>query len=478
MPVVMWFRRDLRVHDNRALDAALSDSDHVIGCYVLDDGILSREDTGSTRLAILLESLDELRQTFRKKGSDIVLRRGKADEVLRVCRETEATALYFNEDYEPYARRRDAEILRRAKALGVACKPFFDHLLTRPGDVLSHAGAPFTLYPAFARAARRQLDDGPLRVAASAAKLSHLVPSSSLPDSEPTPTASALGLSIAADPPASGEAAARRRLDVFTAPDGGLWRYSTRRDMLDADGTSRLSHALKLGMISARSAYCAARDAPRGSGETAGVDKWLAELLWRDFYYHILWHFPHVSERAFLSRYDLLPWRDDAQALQAWIDGETGYPVVDAGMRQLRETAWLPNRARMIVAMFLCKHLLLHWQLGERHFMRHLADGDVANNNGGWQWCASTGADAAPYFRIFNPVLQGKRFDPDGGYVRRWVPELAGLPAEWIHEPWRAPEGVLRMGNVHLGRDYPKPIVEHNEARMRALAAYRSVLPR
>jgi len=261
MPIVIWFRRDLRVHDNRALDAALTDSDHVIGCYVLDDEILSREDTGSTRLAILLESLAELRHTFRKNGSDIVLRRGKADQVLRVCRETEATALYFNEDYEPYARRRDLDVVRQAAALGIACKPFFDHLLTRPGDVLSQAGAPFTVYSAFARAARRQLDERPLRLAASASKLSHLAPSASLPDSEPTPTASGLGLSVAAERPASGEAAARRRLEVFTAADGGLSGYGVRRDMLDADGTSRLSHALKLGMISARSAYRAARDA-------------------------------------------------------------------------------------------------------------------------------------------------------------------------------------------------------------------------
>ncbi|HXW51179.1 MAG TPA: FAD-binding domain-containing protein, partial [Candidatus Acidoferrales bacterium] len=241
-------------------------------------------------------------------------------------------------------------------------------------------------------------------------------------------------------------------------------------------GTSRISHALKLGTLSARSCLDAVRRAVQRRPEAAkAAQKWIDELLWREFFYHILWHFPHVATSAFKSQFDRVAWRDDPQDFARWQRGETGYPIVDAGMRQLRDTAWMHNRARMIVAMFLTKDLLIDWRQGERHFMRFLADGDLASNNGGWQWCAGSGADGAPYFRIFNPTTQAIRFDPAGVYVRRYLPELAKLPDAWIHEPWRAPAHVLAEAKVTLGKTYPRPIVDHASARIRALAAYGAI---
>ena len=275
----------------------------------------------------------------------------------------------------------------------------------------------------------------------------------------PPPTADAALL------PLPGEAAARERLGRWIA-SAALPAYAEGRNRLDAEGTSRLSADLKLGTLSPLEVLLAAE----GPGDGRRV--YVSELAWREFYVHVLWHFPHVVGSAFRPAYDAVPWIDDPAGLAAWREGRTGYPVVDAAMRQLAGSGWMHNRARMIAASFLAKDLLVDWRAGEAHFMRHLFDGDVASNNGGWQWTAGTGTDAAPYFRVFNPVSQGRKFDPTGAYVRRWVPELARVPDAYVHEPWTMPPDVQAASGCVIGRDYPAPIVDHAAARERALAAY------
>jgi deoxyribodipyrimidine photo-lyase len=265
--------------------------------------------------------------------------------------------------------------------------------------------------------------------------------------------------------PVPGEAAARERLGRWIA-SAALPAYAEGRNRLDADGTSRLSADLKLGTLSALEVLAAAE----GPGDGRRV--FATELAWREFYAHVLWHVPHVVRSAYRPAFDAVPWIDDPVGLAAWQDGRTGYPVVDAAMRQLAGSGWMHNRARMIAASFLAKDLLVDWREGEAHFMRHLVDGDVAANNGGWQWTAGTGTDAAPYFRIFNPVSQGLKFDPSGVYVRRWVPELARVPDDYLHAPWTMPPDVQEATGCVIGRDYPGPIVDHAAARERALAAY------
>jgi deoxyribodipyrimidine photo-lyase len=272
------------------------------------------------------------------------------------------------------------------------------------------------------------------------------------------------------------EAEAHRRLMAFVDGDRPpIYQYAQARDRLDVDGTSRLSPYLRFGMLSARQAVVAALDAIAAAPDDKsreGAETWLSELVWREFYVHILYHFPHVRQQSFRPNLRAIPWENDEADFAAWCEGRTGYPVVDAAMRQLAESGWMHNRARMIVASFLVKDLLIDWRWGERYFMQHLVDGDPAANNGGWQWTAGTGTDAAPYFRVFNPLLQSKKHDPQGATIHRWLPELAHVPDKFLHQPWKMPLEVQREASCVIGQDYAAPIVDHAWARERALAAY------
>jgi deoxyribodipyrimidine photo-lyase len=470
---IWWIRRDQRLADNQALAAALEQAEHVIPVFVLDPVLMSAPDAGDKRVAFMLGGLRQLQADLQSRGSGLVVRRGDpASELAALLRETGAQAIFAEEDYWPYARQRDGRIAQSLPLHlvgGLTTHP--------PGMVLKADGTPYTVFTPFSRAWK----------ALSPPEAEALLPAPesfpALPElrSLPIPTEPALPASVPFPP---GEAEARRRLvtfvegddDAATARTADIYHYSESRDRMDPDATSRLSPYLRFGMLSARQAVVSAlgaRDtAPHGRART-GAETWLNELIWREFYMSILAHFPHVLEHSFRANLRSIAWEDDPTAFAAWCQGRTGYPVVDAAMRQLVETGWMHNRARMIVASFLVKDLLIDWRRGERFFMQHLVDGDPAANNGGWQWTAGTGTDAAPYFRIFNPILQGKRHDPEGAYVRRWLPELKRVPERYIHEPWKMALDMQQEANCIVGQDYPAPIMDHAWARERTLNAYR-----
>jgi len=462
-----WFRNDLRLADNRALAQACAGADRLAPVFVFDERLLAAASMGAPRLRFLRESLDALAEELARRGSRLFVRRGDP----RVCipalaRELRAGLVSWNRDASPYARRRDAAVRSALEAEGVRVVSCKDRSVFEAGELRTREGRPYTVYTPFRRAWRRRYQEEgsaeppPLR----------LPPPPRGVAAGALPTAAALGArGDERELPKAGEAAARRRLRSFLSRAAG--DYAARRDFPALDATSRLSPYLRFGALSVRSCFREAREAAADSAPAArGIAKWLDELVWREFYAAILESFPHVLRGAFRPEYDRLRWNDDEAGFRAWCEGRTGFPFVDAAMRQLRDTGWMHNRARMVVASFLAKDLLIDWRRGERFFMQRLVDGDPASNDGGWQWAASTGTDAQPYFRIFNPIAQGERFDPDGAYVRRYVPELRGLRGAAVHRPWDAPRASRR--------DYPPPLVDHAERREQALARYREARAR
>jgi deoxyribodipyrimidine photo-lyase len=468
MRILHWFRKDLRLDDNTALTAAARDaSGDVVPFYASEPEILGRDDIAAVRVRFALESLADLAAAVGRTGSRLALAHGRAVEtVVAAAKAARADAVYWNDEYEPALIARDAAVERALGEAGVAVRRFHDRLLVAPGAVRTGEGRPFSVYSPFRRACEALPLDPPLP------RVTRLAPHD-LPCPE-LATLERLGFRCDLPPWPGGATAAAARLRAFVA--GSLRGYATNRDRLDLDATSNLSVDLKFGTISPRTIVAAVAAAGRERrGPANDAEKFVSELRWRDFYAHVMFHFPHSERGAFRREYDRIAWRGEPEHLDAWREGRTGFPVVDAAMRQLAATGRMHNRARMIVASFLTKDLLLDWRHGERHFMRHLVDGDLASNNGGWQWAASTGTDPQPYFRIFNPWLQGARFDPRGDYVRRWVPELARMPARWIHDPAAAPPAELAAAGVAPGTTYPLPIVDHARQRERAIAAYREV---
>lgn len=460
-----WIRRDLRLNDNAALQAALETGAPVLPVFILDPALLEADFRGGTagavnpRQAFLFEGLRSLQADLKSRRATLVVRQGAPVEALQqLAQEVHAAAIFAEEDYSPYARRRDAAV-----AAALPLELVMGASLHHPAAVLKADGTPYTVFTPFSKAWKHlpalgsQVWQAPATFAAPPD-----VDSLPLPDYSPVPGFPA------------GSREAHRRLEDFIQHD--ISAYEQGRNRLDLDSTSTLSPYLRFGMLSIRQAYTAARQALT-QAETAparrGIETWINELIWREFYNAILYHFPFVLQRAFRPALRGIAWRSAPSDLLAWQTGHTGYPIVDAAMRQLSETGWMHNRGRMIAASFLVKDLLINWQEGERWFMEHLVDGDPAANNGGWQWTAGVGTDAAPYFRIFNPVLQSKKFDPHGTYIRRWVPELANVPMPYVHEPWRMPLEDQKESHCCIGRDYPAPIVEHQAARQRTLEAYK-----
>lgn len=465
---ILWLRRDLRLHDHPALAEALASADEVVPLFVLDDVLLGGRWPAPNRVWFMLESVAALAGGIEARGGTLVLARGRPAEVVpAVARTLDAVVVHATRDATPYGRRRDEAVMDALAAQGVELRASPGLYVHEPDTLRTADGRPFTVYSPFRRAweahGRRDPIPAPDRVPGPSRERLEAVGLATRPPALPElglrgPTAD-VDLLLA-----PGEPAARARLDRWLAD--GIDRYAETRDRLDLGGTSRLSQDLRFGLLSALEV------ADRAAGPGAGRRTFEGELAWRDFYADVLWHRPELLERSFQPAFDRLDWRDDPDALAAWAEGRTGYPVVDAALRQLRRSGFVHNRARMVAASFLTKHLLVDRRLGERVFMEHLVDGDIASNDGGWQWAASTGTDPQPWFRIFNPVLQGRRHDPDGEYVRRWVPELARVPTPYVHQPWMMPADVQSAAGCVIGRDYPAPIVDHAVGRQRALAAF------
>jgi deoxyribodipyrimidine photo-lyase len=437
---LVWFRRDLRDHDHAALSAALASADTVHCAFVFDTDILEALPVRvDRRVHFIHESLLELDAALRRRGGGLIVRHGRpAEEIPRLARELGAGAVFANRDYEPYAKARDTAVASALATAGIAFHSPRDQAVLDGDDVLTQSGRPFTVFTPYRNAWLKRLTDADLGFA---------------------PT------DLAGHGVRPGMSGARLLWDEFR--ERRIGQYGALRDFPARRGVSYLSVHLRFGTLSIREAVRAAR--------AAGADSWLNELIWRDFYFMILDRFPHVVERSFKPEFDALVWDDWPEGLIAWQEGRTGYPLVDAAMRQLRHSGWMHNRLRMVAASFLAKDLGIDWRLGERHFALQLNDFDLSANNGGWQWAASTGCDAQPYFRIFNPVTQSERFDPDGAFIRRYVPELAALPARYIHAPWRLPAAEQAHLGFVPGRDYPLPIVDHGAARERTLARYAAV---
>lgn len=473
---LVWFRRDLRSFDHAALYHALREAERVFCAFVFDSDILdplpSRRDRRVEFIHASLVELDAALATMARRAgggnSGVVIRHGRAVECIpQLARELGAEKVFANRDYEPAAIARDAEVARRLRAEGIGFADFKDQVIFDRDEVLTKAGTPYGVFTPYRNAWLAKLDGFQLTSYPVEKYAARLAPK---PEGERIPSLAEIGFEptdLAQLKLPTGMSGAERLFEDFARR---IDDYKRARDFPGVKGVSYLSVHLRFGTVSIRqlAAY-----AVRHGGE--GANTWLSELVWRDFYQMILFHHPHVVDHAYRPEFDRIEWDDDPERFRAWCEARTGYPLVDAAMRQLERTGYMHNRLRMVTASFLTKDLGIDWRLGERHFAARLNDYDLAANNGGWQWAASTGCDAQPYFRIFNPVAQSEKFDPQGQFIRRYLPELARLPERWIHAPWLAPDHVLRDAGVRLGVDYPRPIVRHDLARAETLERYGAV---
>jgi len=463
---LVWFRgKELRIADHAPLAAALGD-DEVIPVFVLDPYFFAphRARELPHRMQFLLESLVALAKNLSRLGSQLLVVPGKSVEVIpRLCEQWRVDRVVSQRWTEPFARERDRQI---ALALRVPFDLFEGETLLAPADCRNGAGAPYSVFTPFARTFALKANQIGKPIPAPRV-LPPLPVDMTLSDAVAIPCLADLGIPHNALLPRGGEAAARDRLRAFLR--GPLDNYATSRDIPSLAATSGLSPDLKFGTMSPRTIWSAILKRHASSSAQESHSVFQKQLLWREFAHATLWHRPDLLKQPFRSEFRGFPWRDDPLGWRAWIDGLTGYPLVDAAARQLYAEGFVHNRARMVAASFLAKHLLIDFRRGEAHYMKYLVDGDWANNNMGWQWSAGTGCDAQPYFRVFNPTLQGQRFDPEGAYVKRWVPELAKMPAKFIHCPSEAPKEVLKRANVVLGTTYPLPCVNHAFARDRFL---------
>lgn len=463
-----WLRNDLRLHDNTALWTA-SQHGPVVAVYVVSPATWAEHDEAAVKVDFWLRNLAELKQVLIERNIPLRILhceywRDVPASLLELARELGATAVHFNDEYGVNEQKRDQAVEETFINQSMCCHRQHDQTLFAPGSLRTQAGTMYKVYSQFRRQAYNSLHRGtPACVPAPEQQQPLAVESDAIPDHiEGFEQASELQRQLWP----AGETVAAKRLQYFI--DELADDYETTRDRPDLDGTSRLSPYLASGVLSVRQCLHAAMTGNRGEFDSGspGAVTWINELLWREFYKHILVCYPHVSRgKAFRPEYQHLPWRRDDEALEAWRQGRTGIPIIDAAMRQMLTLGWMHNRLRMLTAMFLCKNLLINWQEGERWFMQHLIDGDLAANNGGWQWSASTGTDSVPYFRVFNPATQAAKFDPDGSFIREWVPELRSLSAKDIHRPL-SPRRLSELG-------YPAPIVDLKQSRQRAIATFR-----
>ena len=475
-PSIVWFRNDLRLADNPALQAAVQRGGPIVQVFIH----ASDEETpwtpgGATRWW-RHQSLRDLENALRERGSRLVLRRGPALDTLRaLIFETGAGAVFWNRRYEPAVIARDARVKESLRNEGIKGESFNAALLHEPWMIKNKSDRPFQVFTPFWKHCLNETDPAkPLPTPGKISAPAKWPKSLALDELELEPKIKwAEGMRAAWSP---GEAGAADQLEKFLT--AAFANYSVDRNRPDLTGTSRLSPHLHFGEISPRQIWHAIREHAEGQKISKTVwrsSQFLAEIGWREFAHHLLFNFPHTPTEPLRADFKKFPWHSDAALLKAWQKGRTGYPIVDAGMRELWTTGWMHNRVRMIVASFLVKDLLIDWREGARWFWDTLVDADLAQNTSGWQWTAGCGADAAPYFRVFNPMSQGEKFDPRGDYVRRWCPEISKLPDVWLQRPWEAPAEILQRAGVQLGRDYPKPIVNHAAAREAALAAFAKI---
>ncbi|MBX7157955.1 MAG: DNA photolyase family protein [Verrucomicrobiae bacterium] len=456
--IIHWFRRDLRLSDNSSLYHAMQEADRVIPVFCLDRQVLARDEFGAASVQFMLDALVSLQKNLEAVGSRLIVRKGDSlTELVKLAKEVGASAIYWNRKYDPYTLPRDAAIERACHEQGVETKTFPDFLMQEPGALKTEQNKPYTVFTPFSKKwltlprpkvwARFQGQGEGLKSFFS----------------QPLPLLKELNFSLDYAIAKSGEREAHEVLRQFL--DKRASHYSEKRDFPALNATSHLSPHLRFGTISARTVYESVVNEQKkvGSAARRNMDVFLKELIWREFYVHVLYYFPHVVKGAFRSEYDQLKWSENQEHFQAWCDGKTGYPIVDAAMRQLNTTGWMHNRLRMIVAMFLTKDLHISWQWGEKYFLKKLMDGELAANNGGWQWSASTGTDAAPYFRIFSPISQSQKFDPQGEFIKKFVPELGSLSAEEIHASGK---------NI---KDYPAPLVDHAAERVKTLELFKRI---
>ncbi|MDP0498548.1 MAG: deoxyribodipyrimidine photo-lyase [Verrucomicrobiota bacterium JB022] len=468
-PTIVWFRQDLRLDDNVALAAALEQSRNVVPLFIWSPDEEGGRAPGGAGRWWLHHALCDLQQQLAGCNLRLTIRQGTAEQVLRdVAKDTGAERIYWSRRYEPEAIQRDSRLKTTLKDAGFDVDSFNSSLLVEPWKVAKQDGGPYKVYTPYSKEVLKHALPEPVKV-----DMQQAIGPGKWPQSLKVDELGLLpkiswdaGFNAAWDPTREG---GLKRLNDFVQHSAS--DYADARNLPAEDGTSRLSPYLHWGQIGPREVVAAlGKRAEKGGGHT-----FLKELIWREFGYHILYHFPKTVIEPMNDRFRAFPWTQDEKALQAWQRGQTGYPIVDAGMRQLWATGWMHNRVRMIVGSLLVKHLLLPWQEGEQWFWDTLVDADLASNILGWQWIAGCGADAAPYFRIFNPMTQAEKFDPDGAYIRQWVPELVKLPTKYLSAPWEAPENVREYAKVELGETYPWPIIDHQKGRERALKAFEKV---
>jgi deoxyribodipyrimidine photo-lyase len=469
-----WFRRDLRVRDNVGLATACAEAGRdgaVAGVFVVDPRWWHADarKLGPWQAAFWFQSLRELRPTLRERNVPLVIRLGDpVKEIITLAKALGADTVTHNKEYEPAQREMDDRLAAEAAGIGLKVRRFKDAAVFEEEEILTAQGGVYGVFTPYQRAYLKKLAEGE----PDDAGLPRRVGGGKRAPSSDIPTLRQLGFDAVDLDISPGERCAARMLDRFC--DTNIQRYDATRDWPALrDGTSRLSAHLNAGTISIRQVMRAALEAQKKKHKRTGAETFLGELIWREFYRMVLYHHPHTLREPYQEQLAALKWRNDPVLFEAWRDGLTGYPIVDAGMRQFAHTGFMHNRLRMITAMFLTKDLDTHWVQGERYFRRMLMDYDQASNVGGWQWSASVGTDAAPYFRVMNPVLQGRRFDPDGDYVRRWVPELRRVATAFIHVPWEMPSDLQRLSGCMIGREYPAPIVNHQTAKAAAIAKFR-----
>lgn len=475
MRSLVWFRSDLRVADNTALTHACRMADAgpdggIVALFVISPGEWRAHDVAPVRVDLMLRTLTELSRSLGKLNIPLKVARAATPAdvpkaVVTCATDNRCDAVFFNKEYEVNEAARDARTTELFAAKGLKAHAYTDQVVLEPGTVLTEAGGAFTVFSPFKRKWIKEFQAaGAGSVLPTPKKQASIgVASDAIPERVP-----GFESKIPASLWPAGESHALKRLGTFA--DSMIHQYKAKRDLPAVDGTSALSPYLAIGAISPRQCIAAALDANQGKIDSGneGCVHWISEVLWREFYVHVMAQFPRVCRhRAFKASTERIRWRDDPAGFQAWCEGRTGVPIVDAAQRQLLATGWMHNRLRMVSAMFLTKDLLIDWRLGERFFMQHLVDGFLASNNGGWQWSASTGTDAAPYFRVFNPYSQSRTYDPNGEFLRKWLPELAAIEGDAIHDPEELP-GLLRSRV-----DYPKPIVDHAMARVRVLEVFK-----